>query len=161
MSIWKHSVSRETLLEEETEMCESIMIKYVRGVDKIELVSEGDWVDLRCALDVKLSKGEFKLIPLGVCMKLALGYEALLIPRSSTFIKYGILQTNGVGLIDESYCGEDDEWKFPAYATRDIEIPKNSRIAQFRIVKHQPTIVFNEVKYMLDNSRGGFGSTGN
>ena len=138
-----------------------ILIKYVRtGLDKIEYIQAGDWIDLRIAEDVTLKTGEFKLIPLGIAMMLPKGYEALVIPRSSTFKKYGIIQANSIGLIDESYCGNNDEWHFPAYATRDIEIPKNTRICQFRIIEHQPPVDIVEVTELSEINRGGFGSTG-
>lgn len=139
----------------------TILIKYVRtGLDKIEHIQTGDWIDLRISEDVRIKAGEHKLIPLGVAMKLPKGYEALIIPRSSTFKKYGVIQANSVGLIDESYCGNNDEWKFPAYATRDIEIPKNTRICQFRIIEHQPPVDIVEVTELSEINRGGFGSTG-
>lgn len=107
-----------------------------------------------------MKAGEFKLIPLGVAMKLPKGYEAHMIPRSSTFKNYGIIQTNHFGLIDESYCGDNDEWKMPVYATRDTFIQQNDRICQFRIMKHQPHIQFNEVPFLNNVDRGCFGSTG-
>lgn len=139
----------------------TINIKYVKeGMDKIEIFSDGDWIDLRIAEDVTLEAGEFKLIPLGVAMMLPKGYEALVIPRSSTFKKYGIIQANSVGLIDETYCGNNDEWHFPAYATRNISIPKNTRICQFRIIEHQPPVGIVEVTALSEVNRGGFGSTG-
>ena len=138
-----------------------INIKYVKdGIDKIKQIENGDWIDLRVAEDIHLEPREFRLIPLGVAMALPKGYEALVIPRSSTFKKYGILQANSVGLIDESYCGDNDEWQFPAYATRPIDIPKNTRICQFRIFKHQPTTEFIEAEHLSSTDRGGFGSTG-
>lgn len=138
-----------------------INIKYVKdGMEKIKQIENGDWIDLRIAEDVTLEAGEFKLIPLGVAMMLPKGYEALVIPRSSTFKKYGIIQANSVGLIDETYCGNNDEWHFPAYATRNINIPKNTRICQFRIIEHQPPVDIVEVKELSEINRGGFGSTG-
>lgn len=137
-----------------------IKIKYLRDIEKIKGLTVGDWVDLRTAEDVTLDKGEFRLIPLGIAMQLPQNYEALMIPRSSTFKKYGIIQANSVGLIDESYCGNEDEWKFPAYATRLITIPKNTRICQFRIIEHQPMLLLEEVDDLGNNNRGGFGSTG-
>ena len=138
-----------------------IDIKYVKdGISKIKQIENGDWIDLRVAEDVHLTAGEYKVIPLGVAMRLPSNTEALIIPRSSTFNKYGILQANSVGLIDESYCGDNDEWKFPAYATREVFIPKNTRICQFRVIEHQPTIAFYEVNHLSDKDRGGFGSTG-
>lgn len=139
----------------------TISIKYVKeGIDKIINNTNGDWVDLRVAEEVRLEAGEFKLIPLGVAMKLPKGYEALIIPRSSTFKKYGVIQANGVGLIDETYSGNNDEWHFPAFATRNVKIPKNTRICQFRILEHQPQVVLKEVTELSSIDRGGFGSTG-
>lgn len=139
---------------------EKIKIKYHTDIDKVEQKSGGDWIDLRAACDVELYPGDFKLIPLGVSMKLPAGYEANFVPRSSTFKNYGIIQTNHFSVIDEDYCGDDDEWKYPIYATRHAFIHKNDRICQFRINKHQPKIVFEEVDSLGDKSRGGFGSTG-
>lgn len=138
-----------------------IKIKYVKdGMEKIVQIDRGDWIDLRTAEDISLEPGEYKLIPLGVAMSLPPNYEALLIPRSSTFKKYGVIQTNSIGLIDETYCGDNDEWLFPVYATRAVTIPKNTRICQFRILKHQPLVAFAEVEHLSDTDRGGFGSTG-
>lgn len=138
----------------------TIKIKYLRGVKKIERFNVGDWIDLRAAEDVELKAGEDKLIPLGVVMELPQGYEALVAPRSSTFQKCGILMANSLGIIDESYKGENDEWHFPAYAVRDTVIHKNQRICQFRILRHQPLIHLQEVDTMGNTDRGGFGSTG-
>lgn len=121
---------------------------------------KSDWIDLRAAEDVSMKAGEFCLIPLGVAMKLPEGYEAHVIPRSSTYKHYGILQTNSCGLIDESYCGDRDQWFFPALAMRDTVIHKNDRICQFRIMKHQPEIFFEETEELTGENRGGFGSTG-
>ena len=100
------------------------------------------------------------MIPLGVALELPKGYEALVIPRSSTFKNYGVLQTNSCGLIDESYCGNNDQWYFPALAIRDTVIHVNDRICQFRILKHQPELSFVEVQELTGKDRGGFGSTG-
>lgn len=137
-----------------------IKIKYTRDIEKIHEIEVGDWIDLRVALDTYMAEGELYHIPLGVAMQLPEGYEALVIPRSSTFKKYGVIQANSAGLIDESYCGDNDEWHFPAYATREIFIPKNTRICQFRIQKHQPPVFLKEVEHLSNNDRGGFGSTG-
>ena len=137
-----------------------IQIKYHTDIEKVEKISKGDWVDLRAADDIMLHAGEFALIPLGVSIKLPEGYEALLAPRSSTFKRYGIIQTNSVGVIDESYCGDNDQWMMPVFATKAIQIRKNDRICQFRIIKHQPELVFDEVETLGSESRGGFGSTG-
>ena len=119
-----------------------------------------DWIDLRAAEEVALKAGEFKLIPLGVAMALPEGYEAHLAPRSSTFKNYGILQTNSVGVVDWSYRGDNDEWKMPVYATRDVTIEKGARICQFRIVENQPKLNFVQVEHLDSPDRGGFGSTG-
>ncbi len=137
----------------------TIQIKYHTDIEKIKPISVGDWIDLRAAEDTELKKGEFKLIPLGVSMRLPKGYEAHVAPRSSTYKKYHIIQANSIGIIDESYCGDGDVWMFPAIATEDTMIPKNERICQFRIVKHQPKIRFCEVDEMSSANRGGFGST--
>ena len=134
--------------------------KYPEFTEKLEILENGDFIDVRASEKVELKTGEFKLIPLGISVKLPEGYYAELCPRSSTFKKYGILQTNSIGIIDESYCGEEDIWKMPVYATRDVTIDANDRIAQFRIVKKEDSISIKEVDHMEDESRGGFGSTG-
>lgn len=139
---------------------EQIKVKYTRGVMKIERFNCGDWIDLRAAEDVSLEEGQFKMIPLGVCMELPNGYEALIAPRSSTFKNLGILMANSVGVVDESYCGDNDEWHFPAIATRDTIVHKNERICQFRIIQHQPLIHLIEVEHLGNADRGGIGSTG-
>lgn len=139
---------------------ETIPISLKDGTPLPYQAKVGDWIDLCTKEDVILKQGEFKLIDLGVAMKLPKGYEALVVPRSSTFIKYGIIQTNGIGIIDETYCGNHDVWKFPALALRDTEIKSCTRIAQFRIIKHQPGIRFFELENLPDKNRGGFGSTG-
>ena len=137
-----------------------VRIKYHTDISRIAPIVNGDWIDLRCAEETVMEAGEYKLIPLGVSIELPKGYEALVIPRSSTFGRYGILLTNSVGLIDESYNGDGDEWKFLAYAVRDTVIPKNERICQFRIFKHQPEFEFEEVETLGNHDRGGIGSTG-
>jgi len=142
-------------------MMETIKIKYhTNEIDKIKEIAIGDWIDLRAAETVAMNTGDFKLISLGVSMKLPEGYEAHVVPRSSTFKKWGILQTNSMGIIDNSYSGTNDIWRFPALAMRDTVINKNDRICQFRIVKRQPTIEFEEVDTLDSVDRGGFGSTG-
>lgn len=140
---------------------ETIKIKYFdHEIDKISKIANGDWIDLRSAEDVAIKKGEYHLIRLGVGMILPDGYEAHIVPRSSTPSKFGIMSANSVGIIDNSYSGDADEWMFPAVALRDTVIMKNDRICQFRIVKNQPDIIFNEVDHLGENSRGGIGSTG-
>lgn len=139
----------------------TIRIKYFdKENDKVETISVGDWTDLRAAETVEIKAGEFKLIPLGVGMILPKGYEANIVPRSSTFKRYGIIQVNHFGVIDNSYSGDDDQWFFGAYATRDTIINKNDRICQFRINEIQPPVRFIEVEHLNEVSRGGFGSTG-
>lgn len=139
---------------------EKIRIRYLRDINKIERFNTGDWIDLRAAEDVSMVTGQFKLIPLGVAMELPAGYEALVAPRSSTFKNLGILLANSIGIIDESYKGDNDEWHFPAYAVRDTFIRKNERICQFRIIKHQPMIHLMEVDHLGNEDRRGIGSTG-
>lgn len=141
---------------------QTITIKYFTDrIDRLTYIDgKSDWIDLRAAEDVTLQAGEFKLIPLGVAMKLPSGYEAHIVPRSSTFKNFGIIQTNHQGIVDETYCGDGDQWFFPAYALRDTTIRVNDRICQFRIMEHQPTIWFDEVSALMDQDRGGIGSTG-
>ena len=139
----------------------TILIKYFTdGIKPLNKKEIGDWIDLRAAEDVELKKGEFRLIPLGVGMKLPKGYEANIVPRSSTFKNYGIIQTNSLAVIDNSYCGDEDMWRMPVYATRDTVINKNDRICQFRINKNQPCVKFETVEKLESINRGGFGSTG-
>ena len=137
-----------------------IQIKYFEGADKIQKIPQGDWIDLKSRETVILNKGDFRLINLGVAMQLPKGFEAHIAPRSSTFKNWGIIQVNSVGVVDESYCGDDDEWKMPVYATRDVTIEKGDRICQFRIVEKQPIIEFNVVNHLNNENRGGFGSSG-
>lgn len=138
-----------------------IKIKYHNDkIDKIKKIEAGDWIDLRAAETVHLKKGEFKLIPLGISMELPRGHEAHVVPRSSTFKNFGIIQTNHMGVIDESYRGDGDQWFFPAYALRDTVINENDRICQFRIVEKMPEIEFVEVDKLEGKNRGGHGSTG-
>ena len=139
-----------------------IKIKYFTDkIDRLEYIEgKSDWIDLRCAEDVELKQGEFKLSPLGVAIELPAGYEAHVVPRSSTFKNYGIIQTNSCGIIDETYCGDNDQWLMPVLAMRDTKISINDRICQFRIMKNQPKIEFEETDVLGGTDRGGFGSTG-
>jgi dUTP pyrophosphatase len=141
---------------------QNIRIKYFNEqIEKLQYIeNKSDWIDLRAAQKVELKAGEFKLIPLGIAMELPKGYEAHIVPRSSTFKNFGILQTNSTGIVDESYCGDNDQWFFPALAMRDTVINCNDRICQFRIVEHQPRIEFTEMKELGNEDRGGHGSTG-
>ena len=155
-----------------------IRIKYSEGATKLEKIEKGDWIDLRADKDIFSPNGEMRLIPLGVAMELPNGYEAHLVPRSSTFKKWGIIQTNHCGIIDCSYCGDNDEWLFPAYCLEDRDecemvykdgvgtkkygtwIRKGDRICQFRIMENQPILEFEEVEVLDNKDRGGIGSTG-
>lgn len=140
-----------------------VKIKYFSDqIDKLEYIEgdKSDWIDLRAAENVTLKAGEFKLIKLGVGMILPKGCEAHMLPRSSTYKNFGITMTNSMGIIDESFSGEKDEWRFPALAHRDTEIHINDRIAQFRIVEKMPRVEFTEVDHLNENSRGGIGTTG-
>ena len=143
-------------------MINEILVRYHNNkIDKIEKISKGDWIDLRAAETVKLKAGDFKIISLGVSMKLPEGYEAHIVPRSSTFKKWGVLQTNHIGIIDNSYSGDNDIWGMPVFAMRDTVINENDRICQFRIIKKQPDVNLVEVEHLEGQNRGGFGSTGN
>lgn len=139
-------------------------IKIVYHTDKIDKLTyidgKSDWIDLRAAEDVVMKKGDFKLISLGISMKIPEGYEAHILPRSSTYKNFGLIMTNSCGIVDNSYAGTNDIWKFPVLAIRDTEIHVNDRICQFRIVKNQPVIEFEETDKLEDTDRGGFGSTG-
>ena len=140
----------------------TIRIKY--HSDKIEKLryidGKSDWIDLRSAEEITMKAGDFRLVDLGVSVQLPEGYEMLIAARSSTFKNYGLIQTNAVGIVDESYCADEDHLKWPCYATRDTQIHVNDRVCQFRIIKHQPAILFEEVETLGNERRGGFGSTG-
>lgn len=144
------------------EQKQTIRVKYLtEKIDKLTYIGgKSDWIDLRAAEDVKMRAGEFHLIPLGIAVELPKGYEAHIVPRSSTFKNFGIIQTNHMGIIDETYCGDNDQWFMPAYALRDTQIHVNDRICQFRIMEHQPELSFEEAKKLKNADRGGLGSTG-
>ena len=153
-TFYKYIVSRGKEME-------NIKIKYHnKNIEKVAAIQNGDWIDLRAAETVEMKAGEFRLISLGISMKLPEGYEANIVPRSSTFKKWGVLQVNSMGVIDNSYCGENDIWMFPALAIRNTTINEGDRICQFRVVKKMADIDFIEVEHMEDEDRGGFGSTG-
>lgn len=141
---------------------EKIKIKYINHeIKRLEYIEgKSDWIDLRSSERVEIKAGEFRLINLGVAMQLPKGYEAHIVPRSSTFKNFGIIQTNHCGIVDFTYSGPNDWWFMPAYALRDTVIEIDDRICQFRIEKNQPTIVFEEVEEMTSQNRSGFGSTG-
>ena len=138
-----------------------IKIKYFTDIEPIQFIGgKSDWYDLRAAEDVEMKAGEYRLIKLGVGMKLPKGYEAHMAPRSGTFKNFGIIQANSIGVVDESYCGDNDQWMMPAIALRDTIIHKNDRICQFRIIEHQPPHTVTTVEHLGNIDRGGIGSTG-
>lgn len=141
---------------------EETKIRYLSDkVKELEYIDgKSDWIDLYASEDVSLKAGESKLIPLGIAMQLPVGYEAHIAPRSSTHKNFGILMTNSIGIVDETYCGDNDQWYFSAYATRDTQIHAGDRICQFRVMEHQPTMRFVKVDHLDNADRGGFGSTG-
>lgn len=141
-------------------MEEKILVKYLPGAPHLEQVEYGSWIDLYVYEDVTLKAGERKYISQGVAMKLPDGYEAIMASRSSTFKRWGLIQTNSIGVIDQTYAGNDDIWMYPCIATRDVTIPAGTRICQFRIQKEQPQIFFQEVENLNAESRGGLGSSG-
>ncbi len=137
-----------------------IEVRYHGDVPPLQKLPQGDWIDLRSAEEVKMRAGDFRLISLGVSMRLPKGYEAHVVPRSSTFKKWGIIQANSMGVIDESYCGDGDIWYFPAVALRDTVIEKGDRICQFRIMQKMPDAALETVEFLAGADRGGIGSTG-
>jgi dUTP pyrophosphatase len=138
-----------------------IKIKYTdKDLKPIDAAHKGEWIDLRSAETVEMNAGEFRKIRLGVAMQLPPGYEAIIAPRSSTFDKWGIIFLNSIGIIDNLYCGDNDEWHVAVMALRKTKIYKNDRICQFRILHGQPSLKFVEVDKMDAPDRGGFGSTG-
>ncbi len=141
---------------------EQIKVKYFSNeIEKLAYIDgKSDWIDLRASEEVSLKQGEFKLIPLGVALELPEGYEAHIVPRSSTYKNFGIIQANHCGIVDGSYCGDNDMWKMPVIAMRDTQIHVNDRICQFRIMENQPKLCFEEVEHLEGADRGGFGSTG-
>lgn len=150
-------------------MKQKIRIKYHTDIDKIGKIANGDWVDLRAAEDVFIPQGQYRMFSLGVSMELPEGYEAIVAPRSSTFKNYGIILVNSIGIIDNSYCGTNDVWRYLAYCVEGNTmvngvhgtlIKKNDRVCQFRILKNQPEIEFEEVEELDGDDRGGIGSSG-
>ena len=154
-------IATKTTTTEESEMLYDIIVKYhVKDLKPIEKIEQGDWIDLRASKDYELKKGEFALIELGVSIKIPDYCEAHLAPRSSTYKNFKVIQTNGVGVIDSSYCGEEDIWKMPVIAMEKTKILKNERVCQFRLMEKMPPVRIVEVENMSGESRGGFGITG-
>ena len=149
-----------------------VKVKYFNGAEKLKKLAVGDWIDLRANQSITLYESEHAMIPLGVAMELPEGYEAIVAPRSSSFKNYGYIQTNHIGVIDNSYCGDNDQWYLPVYCLQGrtgydaaeqkgfTTIHKGDRVCQFRIQNVQPKIKFVEVEHLVNKDRGGFGSTG-
>lgn len=162
-----------------------VKIKYFsEDYPRLKKITQGDWIDLRvdrikkiitrgygeintdyyCSISkfksFYLEKGQVIKFRLGVAMELPEGFEAEIRPRSSTFTNYGLIQTNSVGTIDNSYCGDDDEWMIEFIAMRNGIINRFDRVCQFRIVENQPDFTFKEVDKLRNDNRGGYGSTG-
>jgi len=138
-----------------------IKVKYLDdSIIKLEKITQGDWIDLRSAEDVIMKQFDFKLIHLGIAIQLPEGYEANIVPRSSTYKNFGILQTNSFAVIDETYCGDNDWWKYPVVALKSTVIKKGDRICQFRINKKMPEVELIEVELLGNKDRNGLGSTG-
>lgn len=157
---YAHNMLIAEMVKDEAPDPLKIKIKYFnQDIEQIQKIGVGDWIDLRSAETVELKAGEYYCIPLGVGMILPDGYEARIMPRSSTYKNFGILMACS-GVIDNSYSGDADQWLFGALAMRDTVIEKGDRIAQFRIVKNQPAIEFEIVEHLNEVSRGGIGSTG-
>ena len=142
-------------------LLQKIPIRYHNpDLKHIDTIEKGDWIDLRAAENVEILAGQSCKISLGISMQLPAGYEAHVRPRSSTFKNWGILLVNSMGVIDNSYCGDNDIWFFEALAFRDTVIHVNDRICQYRIVEKQPVIQFETVEHLDNPDRGGYGSTG-
>lgn len=150
-----------------------IRIKYFEESTKLKKIAKGNWIDVYANKDVFVKVNERAMIPLGFALELPRGWEAHLAPRSSTFKTWGIIQTNSVGVVDDTYIGDNDQWHMPVYClegkgTELIDgeeikgtwIRKGDKIAQFRIMEVMPEIEFDEVESFGNSDRGGFGSTG-
>ena len=138
-----------------------IKVKYLDdSIVKLEKITQGDWIDLRSAEDVIMKQFDFKLIHLGIAIQLPEGYEANIVPRSSTYKNFGIIQTNSFAVIDETYCGDNDWWKYPVVALKSTVIKKGDRICQFRINKKMPEVELIKVEILGNKDRNGLGSTG-
>ena len=129
---------------------------------KMPEFKNGDWIDCYTRFDYNLKFMENCPLRLGFTAELPHGYEAIVAARSSLTKNFGVMSINGIGIIDENYCGDSDEWLLPVICInpKGTTIPAGSRVAQFRIIKHQPFIIFNIVDKMNNKNRGGYGSTG-
>jgi dUTP pyrophosphatase len=136
-------------------------IKYHdKEIDKIKKIEIGDWIDLRAAETVEMKQGDFKIISLGISVELPKGYEMYIVPRSSTFKNFGIIQPNSPSVVDELYKGDSDLVYYPCVAMRNTIINKNDRICQFRIMKKMEELEIVEVETLGNENRGGLGSSG-
>jgi len=153
-------------METENNKVLQVKVKYFKDdCKRLKKIAIGDWIDLCADENVEIKQGEYKQIKLGIAMELPEGYEAHIAPRSSTFKNFGIMQTNSIGIVDNSYCGDNDQWMMPVVCVNPISegktwIMRGDRIAQFRIMKKQPHINFVEVESLGNEDRGGFGRTG-
>ena len=157
----------------------NLEIRYFEGATPLKINPLGNMIDVYANKDVFIPYMAQALVPLGFAMKLPLGHIAKLLPRSSTFKTWGVIQTNHVGIIDETYCGDNDEWMIPLQCTMPKQtikteinghkvtisgtwIKKGDKIAQFEIVRATPTSAYNfiPVEHLNYSNRGGFGSTG-
>ncbi|ABG85823.1 dUTP diphosphatase [Clostridium perfringens] len=150
-----------------------IRIKYFDNATKLKKITKGNWIDIYANKDIFVKCGERAMVPLGFALELPEGWEGHLAPRSSTFKTWGIIQTNSVGVVDDTYIGDNDQWHMPVYCLqgKDIEsengeevkgtwIRKGDKIGQFRIMEVMPEIEFEEVESFGNKDRGGFGTTG-
>lgn len=175
-------------------MKQKIYVKLFDGAEPLEIKEKGDWIDLKTRVEVETKcpsasmltrskieglpstrrvEFEYHMIPLGVAMKLPKGMEAHVLPRSSTFGKWGLMLVNSQGIIDNSYSGNNDEWKFPAISFVSKDIPAGTAIAQFRLMPSRKATLWQKLKWFISSEveivyvdkldgvdRGGFGSTG-
>lgn len=144
-----------------------LRIKYFEGASKLKKISKGNWIDVYANADIFVNEGERAMIPLGFALELPSGWEGHLAPRSSTFKNWGIIQTNSLGVVDDTYIGDNDQWHMPVFCLKGMDskekgtwIRKGDKIGQFRIMEVMPEIEFEEVESFGNADRGGFGTTG-
>ena len=146
-----------------------IRIKYFEGATKLKKIAKGNWIDVYSSKELFVPEGDRAMIPLGFALELPSGYEAHLAPRSSTFKTWGIIQTNSVGVVDDTYIGDNDQWHIPVYCLKGHDskdgvagtlIKCGDKIGQFRIMEVMPELEFEEVESFGNQDRGGFGTTG-
>ena len=146
-----------------------IRIKYFEGATKLKKITKGNWIDVYARKDVFVPLAERAMIPLGFALELPKGWEGHLAPRSSTFKTWGLIQTNSVGVVDDTYIGDNDEWNMPVYCLKGHDskdgvagtlVKCGDKIGQFRIMEVMPELEFEEVESFGNVDRGGFGTTG-